>query len=340
MATMTIEDVKKELNEYISNPENAKILSAGVYAGEVQIDKYAKTITAVKGKFPAFFKIISHVVQGFGEAKWNALGEAEFKHKMLQNFRQKINYPIVADEVLNTWLAKLYVEGKKAQDQPISKEILEDLVEKITDDIDILSQTGARDDSKLAEFGYSLDGIQTQVKKATSHASYPAFKIPLEAITAVNIVDQVKSFEKQLPKKTKKKVKYIFMSEQMRMEYADQYKQEYGTTVTFTENDTIKTPLSKMEIVGLDNIDDDVMFAFVDGNFARLIDVFDKPQITSIQLQDYLLKIFMDFHLGYDFIMNHLLYVAVFDDSKRGLGDAKLNKLFYPGENLVVAETP
>ncbi len=333
--TMTIEDVKKELNEYISN--NTAVVSAGVYAGEIQINQYAKTITAVQGKYPNFFKILSHVVQGFGEAKWTELGEAEFKHKMLQNFRQKINFPIIPDEVLNTWLANLYVEGKKADEHPISKEIIDDLLAKIVDDLDILSQTGSYDDTKLKEFGYSLNGVQTQVRKAITDTKHPAFKIPLQALSATNIVDQVKSFEKQLPKKTKKKIKYLFMSEQMRMEYADQYKQEYGTTVTFTEANTMKTPLSNIEIVGLDNVEDDVMFAFVDGNLARLIDVFDKPQITSLQIQDYVLKIFMDFHLGYDFLMNHLVYVAVFDDSKRGLGNEELNKLFYPGENLVVA---
>jgi len=333
--TMTIEDVKKELNEYISN--NTAVVSAGVYTGEIQINQYAKTITAVQGKYPNFFKILSHVVQGFGEAKWTELGKAEFKHKMLQNFRQKINFPIIPDEVLNTWLANLYVEGKKADEHPISKEIIDDLLAKIVDDLDILSQTGSYDDTKLKEFGYSLNGVQTQVRKAITDTKHPAFKIPLQALSATNIVDQVKSFEKQLPKKTKKKIKYLFMSEQMRMEYADQYKQEYGTTVTFTEANTMKTPLSNIEIVGLDNVEDDVMFAFVDGNLARLIDVFDKPQITSLQIQDYVLKIFMDFHLGYDFLMNHLVYVAVFDDSKRGLGNEELNKLFYPGENLVVA---
>ena len=333
--TMTIEDVKKELDEYISN--NTAVVSAGVYAGEIQINQYAKTITAVQGKYPNFFKILNHVVQGFGEAKWTELGEAEFKHKMLQNFRQKINFPIIPDEILNTWLANLYVEGKKADEHPISKEIIDDLLAKIVDDLDILSQTGSYDDTKLKEFGYSLNGVQTQVRKAIIDAKHPAFKIPLQALAPTNIVDQVKSFEKQLPKKTKKKIKYLFMSEQMRMEYADQYKQEYGTTVTFTEANTMRTPLSNIEIVGLDNVEDDVMFAFVDGNLARLIDVFDKPQITSLQIQDYVLKIFMDFHLGYDFLMNHLLYVAVFDDSKRGLGNAELNELFYPGENLVVA---
>lgn len=333
--TMTIEDVKKELNEYISN--NDKVISAGVYSGEIQINKYAKTITAVKGKYPNFFKVLSHVVQGFGEAKWTELGKAEFKHKMLQNFRQKVNFPIIPDEILNTWLANLFTEGKTPQEHPISKEIIEDLIEKIIDDLDILSQTGKYDDSKLQEFGYSLDGVQTQVKKAITEPKYPAFKIPLQALSATNIVDQVKSFEKQLPKNTKKKIKYLFMSDQMKMEYADQYEQQYGTKVTFTDSDTIKTPLSKIEIVGLNNIDDDVMFAFVDGNLARLIDIFDKPEITSIQILDYILKLFLDFHLGYDFLMNHLLYVAVFDDSKRGLGNKELNELFYPGEKLVVA---
>jgi hypothetical protein len=66
----------------------------------------------------------------------------------------------------------------------------------------------------------------------------------------------------------------------------------------------------------------------------RLIDVFDKPAITDIQILDYIVKIFMEFWLGYDFAINELVYVAVFDGSARGLGNAAKNALYYDSENL------
>ena len=334
MATMSIEDVQKELNEYISN--NKEIVSAGVYSDEIQLNKYCKTITAVKGKYPSFHKIMGHVVQGF-KAEWQKLGEAEFKHKMLQNFRQKVNFEIVPDEVLNTWLAELYIEGKTAQEHPISKHIMDDLMDKVIDDLDDLSQAASFDEANFSgQYGNSLNGIEAQRDAAIANTDHPAFKIPLNAITPANILDEFKSFEKQLPKKMRKKIKRVFVSDNIALEFADQYEQQYGTKVTYTEDGTMKTPLAKLEIVGLHNVSDDFMVATVDGNLGRLIDIFDKPQVTDIQKLDYVLKIFMDWHLGYDFLINELTYVAVFDGSDRGLGDATKNALYYDSENLVV----
>ncbi len=330
--TMNIEDVKKELNEYISN--NKDIVSAGVYSNEITLNKYCKTITAVKGKYPSFHKILGHVVQGW-KAEWQKLGEAEFKHKMLKNFRQKVNFEIIPDEVLNTWLAELFVEGKTAEEHPISKHIMEDLMAKVVDDIEDLSQSGEYDAlTSSGSYGNSIDGIEQQRQNALADVTHPAFKIPLNAITPVNILDEFKSFEKQLPKKTRKKVKYVFVSDSIALEYADQYELTYGKNVNYTEDGNIKTPRLKFEIVGLPNVPDNFFVATVDGNLARLIDIFDKPGVTDIQKQDYVLKIFMDWHLGYDFLINELTYIAVFDGSDRGLGKPALNELYYSSENL------
>jgi len=331
---INVQDVAKEVNEYVKG--NTEVVSAGVYSPEITLNKHCKTITAVKGKFPSFHKILGHVVQGF-KAEWQALGEAEFKHKMLQNYRMKVNFQVVPDEILHTWLAELYTEGKSKEDHPISKHIMDELMEKVVDDLEDLSQTGVYNASEAVDgtFGGSLDGIENQVTKALADTVHPAFKIPLNAITPANIIDEVKSFEKQLPKKTRKKVKKIFMSHTQMLEYADQYEQTYGTKVTYVDDDTIKSPLTKKLIVGLD-VSDSIMFAPVDGIMARLIDVFDKPQVNDVQVQDYVLKIFMDWFLGYDFLINELLYVAVFDGSKRGFDNAVLNDLYYSSENLQV----
>lgn len=334
MSTISVQDVAKEVNEYVK--ANTDVIAAGVYSEEVTINKYCKVLTAIKGKYPQFHSILSRVVQGF-KAEWQELGEAQFKHKMLQNFHHKVNYPVIPSEILNSWLAELYTTGKTAADHPISKYIMTELMAKVIDDLEDLSQIGEYDAANAdGEFGKSLDGIAKQIEKALADTTHPAFKIPLNAITPSNILDEVKSFEKQLPKKTRKKCKYLFMSDSQKLEFADQYEQEYGTKVTFTDADTIKTPLTKMEIVGLPNIPDDLIFTTVEGNMVRLIDVFDKPSVTETQILDYKLKIFMEFWLGYDFLINQLVYVAVFDGSDRGLGNAPQNALYYDSENLVV----
>lgn len=330
---MQIEDVKKELNEYVG--KNPDIVAKAFYNDEVTLNKHCKTITAVKGKFPSFYSVIGHVVQAFAPS-WNEIGEASFKHKMMQNHKMKVNFPIIAAEVLNTWLAELYIQGKTAEEHPISKHIMDDLLAKVVDDIDILSQNGNTSSSDV--FLKSCNGIGRNIALGLTNTDHPVFKIPLTAITSANILDQIKKFEKSLPKNTRKKVKKLYMSTNLALEYQDQYEQTYGTKVTFTDGDAFRTPLTKLEIVPLDHIADTLMFATVEGNLARLIDVFDKPQVTDIQKQDYKLKIFMEGDLGYDFLVNELAYVAVFDASPRGLNDADLNSLLYPGETLTVSE--
>lgn len=328
---MNIEDVKKELGEYIK--DNKQIVAKAFYSEDIALNKHCKTITAVKGKYPSWFSIVSHVLQPFSTS-WSKVGEASIMHKMLQNHHVKVNFSIIPAEILPSWLAELYTEGKTLETHPISKHIMDDLMGKVIDDVDLISQTGDTDSTLVWE--KSFDGIDKKVQVALADTEHPAFRIPLTAITSVNILDEFKKFEKGIPKRMRKKVKKLFCSSNLAMEYQDQYEQQYGTKVTFTDGDAFKTPLTKMEIVPLDNLNDTTIFATVEGNMARLIDVFNKPEITSLQIQDYELKIFMESHLGYDFSINELAYIAVFDGSPKGLNNANLNGLLYPGENLTV----
>ncbi|AEW85907.1 hypothetical protein FCOL_05410 [Flavobacterium columnare ATCC 49512] len=327
-----IQDVKKEIGEFLKN--NPTIITAGVYSSEITMNKYTKPITAVKGKFPQFHSIMSNVVQGFS-TEWTALGQASLKSKKLENYHQKVNFPLIPQDILNSYLAEMYVEGKKADEHPFSKYIIEELMAKVVDDLEELSQTAEYNQATASgNYGSSLNGISKVVQLAKANTEHPAYKIPLNVITPANILDEVKSFEKKLPKKVRGKIKKIFMSENLLLTYADQYEQHYGTKVTYTDADTVKTPLLKKELVGLPNIPDSLIFATVEGNMVRLIDVFDKPQVTDLQIQDYVLKIFMEFWLGYDFLINELVYVASFDASPKGLGNATLNNLYYKSENL------
>ena len=332
--TISTQDVAKEIGEYVKS--NVEIIKAGVYSDEITINKYCKLLTKVKGKFPQFHSILTNVVQGF-KPEWQELGEAQFKSKMLKNFQQKVNYPIVPSEILHTWLAELYMEDKKPEEMPISKYIMDELMEKVIDNLEDLSQAAEYDPDQFdGVYGFSLDGIAKQVTNALADVTHPAFRIPLNALTSVNILDEFIKYEKGIPKKMRKKIKRIFVSDNILLMYIQAYQDKYGNHTNFKDENKVKTPLTQIELVGLNGVPDSFIASTVDGNLVRLIDIFDKPAVTDVQVQDYKIKIFMEFWLGYDFLINQLVYVGVFDAGKRGLRNAAQNALYYDSENLTV----
>ncbi|PKH50855.1 hypothetical protein CXF68_09220 [Tenacibaculum sp. Bg11-29] len=331
---MKVESVKAELDEYIK--KNTSVITSGVYSDEVQLDKYCKKVSQIKGKYPQFHKVFGRVVQGF-KAEWQALGEMQFKAKVLQNFRQKVNLEIIVDEIYNTWLSDLKIEGKTPEEQPISKVIIAELLEKVIDDISDLSIIGDRDGGKAdGEFGYSLNGIAKVLSIAQVNTKNPLFTISLNTPTSLNILEEFKDFERSVPSKVRKKVKRIFCSENVRLMHQDSFIEKYGDHTGFNDSRLNVTETYKWEIVGLDNLPDNVIFSTVEDNMLKLVDVIDNPPlITQTQIQDYVLKIFMEFHLGYDFAINELIFLADFGGVKKtGLNNEDLNKLYYSMEQL------
>ncbi len=331
--SITVKDVKPELDAYIH--KNLSVLSARVYNELNQVDSLAKTITKVKGKYPQYHQIMGRVVQGY-EPVWNAMGSTKYDPNVLENFRQKVNYEINVDDVYGTWLSDLKVEGKLPKDQPISKKIIDELFAKVYDDIADLSVTGIYDEAKAhGNFGYSLNGLNTLIRQMKTNTKKPCFSIPLEVITDANMLDQMIRFERSLPEKQRSKIKKVVMSENNKIRYGDLIVEKYGAHTGFNSQRIEKTETFKYEIIGLKHLGDDIIYCSLEDNFVKLIDKEDKPRITDTQVQDYVLKIFMEFHLGYGFCCNHGVYVAEFDPTKpKGLGDPAKNKLYYPMENL------
>ena len=337
MATIVIDDVIKEVNTFLAH--NPTLISAAINRAESTLDKHTKPLTKVKGKFPQGSTLLTNVVQGF-EAVWNELGAAQIEHKLLVNYHQKVNFAIVPSEILSSYWAELYAEDKKPEDMPISKYIItEELLPKVIDDLAHLEVKGVYDAGNLDVFGASMNGIEKIILNLFSEVpgtGHTPFKIPLTTLTDTNIVDQVTAFERTLPSKVKNKVKKIFMSENNLERYILQYEDQFGQNQF--QKDKMKTRLGKREIIGLPGMETDDIFATVEGNFKRLIDVFDgKPTITDIQKQDYKIKFFMEFWKGYDFLINELVFVANYTDAEYGLGSTVLNQKYYGFDGVTVA---
>lgn len=338
MADLTIDDIVKDANTYL--PANTELIASSINRMDIALDAHTKPITKVKGLYPQGAALITNVVQGFAPV-WNDMGSVQIDHKILVNYRHKVNFGFTPDEVQASYWAYLYEENKSIEDMPITKFVLEQmLLPKVVDDIAHLSVKGVYNGAALGTFGNAMNGIEEVL--ANMFAGVPGtdhtpFKIPITALTDTNIVDQVTAFEKAIPSKMKSKIKKIFMSESNLERYIIRFEDQFATNIRIN-GDKTKTRIGNREIVGIPGMTTDDIFTTVDNNFVRLVDFFDgKPAITDVQKADYKVKYFMEFWKGYDFLVNELVLVANYTDAEYGLGSTPLNQKYYGFDGVSVA---
>lgn len=330
--SITINDVVKEVDTYLSH--NPDLISSAINRAESTLDKHTKPITMVKGKYPQGTTILSNVIQGFSDT-WNELGTLRINHKILKNYHQKVNFAITPSDILSSYWAHLYAENLQREDMPISKYIIEEeLLPKVIDDLADLEVNGVYNAGALDTYGASMNGINKiltdllALANPTTLAEPSPFKIPLTTLTDSNMVEQVTSFERQIPSKIKGKIRKVFMSENNVERYILDFENTFGNN-TF-QNDALKTRLGKREIIAIPGMPSDHIFATTEDNFVRLIDVFDgRPAVTDVQKLDYKVKFFMEFWKGYDFWIDEMVLISNYADTDYGLGLTAKNQELY-----------
>ncbi|AQY22668.1 hypothetical protein OKE68_11325 [Riemerella anatipestifer] len=337
--TLKIDQIRNELVRYIGS--NPTAIQSAILSDEILLNRYAKTVTKVKGHYPTIQMLMSNVVQIFESKKFTPYGEISFLNKNLKNFHQKIDFELDPAEILGTWLEDMYDESKKADQKSISKTAIEMLKKKIIDDVNILSVVGKYDASKKGVdtpvFGTSMDGLNEIHKNIAKDTDNPAFLIPGDAITQSNILDVVQNYEKGLPSQQRSKIKVLFMNdvdaEDYKLAYEDEYKQSQFQT------DSNKTRVGRRTIIGIPNLTQGTIVSTVDNNLLKLIDEIDNPAtISDVQIHDRILRVYGEFNLGYDYAINQLVYMHTADGSKnRGLNNREQNELIYPNERGLTA---
>ena len=332
MAGINITLVAAELQRFVI--QNKGVTKADfARAVKVRVDDYCRKVTKIKGTYQVLDSIMTHVVQGF-KSEWQELGTFSVADKELKNYHQKVNYGFVPADVLSTALADWYEEDKEPTDKMISKAIVDWLLTQVQDDLELLSLIGEYNIvTASGAFGFSLNGWNKIIELALANVARPVFKIPVDAIVDNNIYDVILSYERGLPKLLKEKTKTIFMSENNLERFEVDYMNKFNLSPNFADGNKTRSPLRKRELVGLSNLADDVIFSTIDGNMLNLLDVIDNPpKFTDVQVQDYKVKLFMEFWKGYDFLINEAVCVADFVGIVRGLGDAGKMAKYYPHE--------
>jgi hypothetical protein len=332
MAKINVDAIKNEVVRY--GDRSAKDLQPAILSTEILLNKYAKPLPKVKGKwsFPSVF--MGNLVQAFSD-KWTPFGEVQFRNKIARNFHMKVNFPLNPYDIYGSWEEELYQEDKKPQDMPISKFITGMLADHIQSDLAMITITGKYDAGQVGsltpEYEKSMDGLNTIVDSMVANTTDRVFSIPVDAALANDQVNRVNAFERGFPQGAK--VTTIFMPLSEWQDYIEQRETPSDKTVDYTEGYRTKTRYGR-NLVGVPGMKPGRLVAWVDGNLFRLYDRKDNPaQIDDVQVVDYAMKVFIQWHLGYDYAVNQYVFVETQNAAlKRGLNDAAQNKLYFPNE--------
>ncbi|PZO33197.1 MAG: hypothetical protein DCE86_05420 [Flavobacteriaceae bacterium] len=328
--SVNIDQILDEVKRF--SGQNPKILNGAIMSSEIALNKWAKLIPRIRGEFATVNSVMGHVVQQF-QPKWTPMANVQFRGKQMKNYHQKVNFPFTPAEILGSWIQQKYDEGVELKDKEISRHVMTVLKSKIISDVGILSVKGVFDATKPEVFGFSMDGLNRIHSNLLLNTENPCFKIPTDAIDDTNILDVVMQFEKGIPEQYRDLVTEIRMSTTNAQNYKILYEDLFGKNTDYTAAKGLRTRLGERLIVPVSGMSNGVISATINGNFCRMVDVVENPAtITDVQKQDYEIKVFGEFTLGYDYAINELVLVNSSTATERGLGNADLNKLYYPEE--------
>lgn len=328
MSGISTSQLQQLLGAY--NRKNNREVVPFVYGSGSQLAAHCKTLTKVNGKYPIPQAVGDHVVQAFRPV-WDEMGGVEFRANELTAYRQKVNFPIIPDDVYASWIGDLYTEGKKPEEMPISQWIMQrHLGPKVKDDVRELEIKGVYGANNQA-FGASMNGIVKVLADGVASTDQPMFRVPINNLTESNIVDEVIRFEKIVQKMAPNVtpfLKKLFVSKAVATNYKLKYEQLYGVNMDYTAQGGLKSKVLGLEIIGLDYAPDTLMFTTAENNMLRLIDTIDSqaPAVTDVQTVDYKVKVFMEFTLGYGFAYNQMVFVATYSGAS---GLAANHGLYY-----------
>lgn len=330
--SVNIDQVLEETKKFAA--QNPTILMGNIMSNEILLNRYAKLIPKVRGEYATVHSLLGHVVQAF-QPTWTEMADVQFRGKQMKDYHQKVNFGFVPAEILGSWIEQKYDEGVDLKDKTISKHVMTVLGSKIISDVNYLSVKAVHNPATPTVFGASMNGLNKIHTDLMANTDNPCFKIPTNALSSTNILDEVLKFERGIPEVYKPFVKEIKMSVTNAENYLLLYEDTFGKNTDFSMAKGLKTRLGGRTIVAVPMMDNNKIVATIEGNFARMIDVIENPAtITDVQKQDYKIKVFAEFTLGYDYAVNELVFVNDTVGTTRGLGDADLNALYYPEEQF------
>ena len=228
----------------------------------------------------------------------------------------KVNFPVVAAEVGESWLYYLYDEKKTPQEMPITRYIVQNvLMPSIVNDIELKMIAKGKYNEGLDTSEASMDGFETILVNARKSLDkgirFFNTDVNLRTATDAQVVETIDNFVASIAPLYQGIKMPLFCSREIYMKYKRGYKAKWGAgsgteKVQFGE-DTID--FSNCHLVVLESMyGSPIIFSTPPENFVGLQYKNPPTFITDIQKQDYMLKYFCEFWLGVGFLIGEAVF--------------------------------
>lgn len=264
---------------------------------------------------------VTSVVQQFSN-KYTPLGAGKVTPIKIYNRHHKINISFVPSEILGTWVASMYDSGLSPKDMPITKFMIDLVLEKAAEDRELiligkgeyveLNQLNINTNDPGQATGGSMDGFMTILRKEYENANTKVNFINLGILSDTNVVDKFKDFIKGIKNSIfKGKPTNVFVSEDLYGMYKNRYQELFPATKNIDSNDdklnfTQKTLAQLPSMAGLTSF-----FTTTKENFIRLIDKNVGSSNVSLQEVDYEVKIFAEWWEAVGFAVAEMIWAYI-----------------------------
>lgn len=319
-----IAELRQEFGTVMPPKERMQIVKDAIYLGFPD----AKHMTRIHSDtdYKAASASIGSIVQQF-TSEWTPKGKVKINPCLIPYRRHKINVPIKPAEVLNSWIAFLYEQGKDTVSMSITEYILrQHIMPKALDDITrsmigkgkfkdvgIVDENARGTSASEAMDGYETILVLNKQNGSTKMNFYKnATNILDKKLTDAHVlaaVDQYVDaiglfFVGELP---------IFCSEQALKRYQ---RADFNVNGKYTgEKIGDEIRFSKFKFIVLQSMyNSPILFSTPKDNFIELVDYASADNcINDIQKVDYKLKVFGEFSLSVGFLVEQGVFAYIPD---------------------------
>lgn len=314
--TIKTSELQDEFGKYVSGQklDVFKSLNLGL-----TITDYMTTVVTDKSEWRAAHAIITSVLQQF-TPKWTPKGVTEFTPITIKNFILKVNFPITPSDIIDKYIAYLYDETKTPDQMPIVAFVINELVlPQLLEDLELAMATGKfveRIKTTDGEAGSSalesMDGVLTILEAIKANPTNNAtFLLDGVVLTSENILEEIDKAVDAVPYKYKKKKMLIHADPDLITLYRRAYRTKYPVTKN-EDADKFRVDFSNLTFAPIDGlVGTGVFFITPKENFIHLMSRNVNDAKIFMQVQNYDVKVFMEFHKGTGFAMEEAIFAYI-----------------------------
>lgn len=280
---------------------------------DTNIEKFMTGVPNVDGDYQMAMAEMEDVLQGWQPA-WTPKGELVFKANTLKTNRVKLDKDFNADEIEGGWLGYLVNEKKNRKDWPITKYLIQKVLDKVKENKDSIAVNGKYVAITANTPGTTLgvaDGSLECIKKAVIATTS---NVIVTGTLATNPYTKVRGFIRSMTAAQLKACnKTIFMSSDMvdavYDDFFDTYDKKELKGIAGDDYGYFIPGTDKVKIVAIYGMGaSERIWATPKWNWLKLYNLKEGLRNLELQASKRQLHLLGDFRMGYGFAFNEVLW--------------------------------